>query len=261
MGAVGEAFMGGAAGGGAVDSVDSSVLLKVKALLQQQFQQAAPAQRHALQCVNTHLHLMHLLRGEFPQHLMAPIPPSYCYGRIREMSAGTFCSAFTWNSGSAWGSRVHIWADALPSDTHLVVYLFLAYIDSYSWTFPVDPASGVDVPYGLQGSLFAGELPLATRAAAHDGGAGRGPFTAVLPARPREAIENAFMLILAPSVHPPQISVVEGDRQLLSLSGHHAAFRAVLLVIVRSRNVHGGQLGLEMNVDAPIVALSSVLDL
>ena len=271
MAAVGEVFMGGPSGAGGGASDVDSVLLNIKTFLQQQIRQAAPhqqaalhAQRHALQCLNTHLHLMYLLRGEFPSHLMAPIPPSYCYERIREMSVGTFCSAFTWNSGSAWGSRVHIWADALPSDTHLVMYLFLAYIDSYSWTFPIDPVSGVDVPYGLQGSLFAGELPLATRAASDGGsgrGAGRGPFTAVLPARPRETIENAFMLVVEPSVHPPQITVIEEDKQLLSLSGHYAAFRAILLVIVRSRNVHGGQLGLEMNVDAPIVSLSPVLAL
>lgn len=236
-----------------------TTLSTIKSLLQQHYRQqqqqrqdSLPLYRQALQALNIHLHLIYLLRGEYPPHLMAPIPSGYAFQRIEDLSEGTCCSAFTWDSGSAWGSRVHFWTDAVPSDTHLVIYLFLAYVNSYSWTFPVDPLTGEDIPHGLQGSLFSGELPLKSR--------GRGPFSAVLPVRPRERVQDAFLMICSPLVHPPQINIIDEEKYVLMLSGHSAAFHTILLLIVRARNHHGGCLGLEMNIGSPMVGLQEILD-
>ena len=251
----------GGAFGSAVGTDLDSALLAVKTLLQQQMKQQHMQQQQqlsarALQALNTHLHLLYLLRGEYPSHLMAPMPPNYAMQKIRDLSEGTCCAAFTWDSGAAWGSRVHIWKDALPSDTHLIIYLFLAYIHSYGWSFPVDPTSGTDVPYGLQGSLFVGELPVMPSSSSSQAGrSGRGPYTAVLPVRPAEAVSEAFVLVCSPSTHPPQISVVEEDKLLMVLSGHSAAFRTIVLIIARARAMYGGALGLGMNIDSEFTQL------
>ena len=163
-----------------------------------------------------------ILRGQYYPGFMPQLPVDYTATRIGVLARGTCCESFEWDRGGDWCG--YPWnAEILPTDSHLLFYLFAVYLDAPDWNFHVQPQKSA---VGPSGPLFIGELPA------------RCPnkFVAILSGMqrmiPERTSSTAGGLVLAGSrLLPPHFTLGLG-RELgeLKLGGQNGMFVALSIL-------------------------------
>ncbi|XP_075503785.1 uncharacterized protein LOC142541104 [Primulina tabacum] len=138
-----------------VQALDASMSKSSFTDLQQSPQHSTliPVLQEGIDAIDEHQRLHSLMKGEWGKGLLpqSSIQADYTVRRIRELAEGTCVKNYEY-----WGGR-EIY-DKVPSDSHLLLYLFCAFLEYPSWMLHVDSTAYA----GAQSSknpLFLGLLP------------------------------------------------------------------------------------------------------
>ncbi|OAY74309.1 hypothetical protein ACMD2_01452, partial [Ananas comosus] len=141
-------------------------LLQVRDGLMSQPQQS---QQHPLlpviqACVNAiteHQRLNTLMKGELIKGLLphSSVRADYTVQRVQELAEGTCVKNYDYmGSGDGYDKAGKNWTSELPTDSHLLLYLFAAFLEHPKWMLHVDPTS-YSSAQSSKNPLFLGVLP------------------------------------------------------------------------------------------------------
>lgn len=218
-----------------VQTIDTSTPKLPLANLQQSPQQnpLIPIMQECVDAITEHQRLHALMKGEWVKGLLpqSSVRADYTVQRIRELAEGTCLKNYEYlGSGEVYDKKNKKWTLELPTDSHLLLYLFCAFLEHPKWMLHVDPTSYA----GAQSS----KNPL---------------FLAVLP--PKERFPEKYISVISgvPSVlHPgasilvvgrksPPIFALYWDKKLqFSLQGRTALWDSILLLCHRIKVGYGG---------------------
>ncbi|CAI9105150.1 OLC1v1004013C2 [Oldenlandia corymbosa var. corymbosa] len=122
---------------------------------------SVPLLQECIDAITEHQRLNSLMKGEWGKGLLPQsfVRADYTVQRIRELAEGTCVKNYEYLGSGEVYDKVHKkWTLELPSDSHLLLYLFCAFLEHPSWMLHVDPTSHA----GTQSSknpLFLGVLP------------------------------------------------------------------------------------------------------
>lgn len=194
---------------------------------QQNQQQELEIQKYAVaSCLRELINYQKLrviLRGQYYPGFMPQLPVDYTAARISVLARGTCCESFEWDRGGDWCG--YPWnAELLPTDSHLLFYLFAVFLDAPEWNFHAQPQKS---PVGPSGPLFIGELPARCPS----------KFVAILSGMqrmlPERSSSTAGGLVLAGSrLLPPHFTLGLGaEVGELKLGGHNGVFMALSILL------------------------------
>ncbi|GAB4859198.1 hypothetical protein Ancab_010658 [Ancistrocladus abbreviatus] len=201
--------------------------------LQQPQQDAIlPMIRECVDAITEHQRLHALMKGELIKGLLpqSSIPAEYTVQRIRELAEGTCLKNYEY-----LGSRETIdevkkkWTLELPTDSHLLLYLFCAFLEYPKWMLHVDPSSYS----GAQSSkspLFLGVLPPKERFPEK--------YIAVISGVPSTFHPGACILAIGRQ-GPPIFSLYWDKKLQFSLQGRSALWDSILLLCHRIKVAYG----------------------
>ncbi|KAF5728061.1 hypothetical protein HS088_TW21G00204 [Tripterygium wilfordii] len=202
---------------------------------QQSLQQnpMTPVIRQCVDAITEHQRLQALMKGELIKGLLpqSSVRADYMVQRIRDLAEGTCLKNYEYiGSGDMYDKKNKKWTAELPSDSHLLLYLFCAFLEHPKWMLHVDPTSYT----GAQSSknpLFLGILP------------------------PKESFPEKYIAVISgvPSVlHPGSCIVVVGrqsppifalywDKKLqFSFQGRTAIWDSILILCHEIKVRYGG---------------------
>ncbi|KAK6144410.1 hypothetical protein DH2020_021230 [Rehmannia glutinosa] len=145
-------------------AVDEDGLLhQLRATLVQVLDASAsiPVLQEAVDAIMEHQRLHALMKGEWGKGLLpqSSVRADYTVQRIRKLAEGTCLKNYEYlGNGEAYDKVNKKWSLDYPSDSHLLLYLFCAFLEYPKWMLHVDPTSYA----GAQASknpLFLGVLP------------------------------------------------------------------------------------------------------
>ncbi|KAL5581210.1 hypothetical protein UlMin_013652 [Ulmus minor] len=192
-----------------------------------------PIMQECVDAISEHQKLQALMKGEWVKGLLpqSSVRADYTVQRIRELAVGTCLKNYEYlGNGEVYDKKNKKWTLELPTDSHLLLYLFCAFLEHPKWMLRVDPTSYA----GTQSS----KNPL---------------FLAVLP--PKERFPEKYIAIISgvPStLHPGACTLVVGkqnppifalywDKKLqFSLQGRTALWDSILLLCHRIKVGYGG---------------------
>ncbi|XP_051142505.1 uncharacterized protein LOC127259307 [Andrographis paniculata] len=128
---------------------------------QQSHQQATPLLQECIDAITEHQRLHALMKGEWGKGLLPQnsVPADYTVQRIRKLAEGTCLKNYEYlGNGEVYDKVNKKWTLERPTDSHLLLYLFCAYLEYPKWMLHGDPTSYA----GAQASknpLFLGVLP------------------------------------------------------------------------------------------------------
>ncbi|KAK2643306.1 hypothetical protein Ddye_025069 [Dipteronia dyeriana] len=218
-----------------VQSLDASTPKFPLANPQQSPQQnpMIPVMQECVDAITEHQRLHALMKGEWVKGLLpqSSVRADYTVQRIRELAEGTCLKNYEYlGSGEVYDKKNKKWTLELPTDSHLLLYLFCAFLEHPKWMLHVDPTSYA----GAQSSknpLLLGVLP------------------------PKESFPEKYIAITSsiPSTHHPGASVLVVGRQSppifalywdkklqFSLQGRTALWDSILLQCHRIKIGYGG---------------------
>ncbi|KAL0436881.1 UNVERIFIED_CONTAM: hypothetical protein Sradi_0396000 [Sesamum radiatum] len=117
--------------------------------------------QEAIDAITEHQRLHALMKGEWGKGLLpqSSVRADYTVQRIRKLAEGTCLKNYEYlANGEAYDKVNKKWSLELPSDSHLLLYLFCAFLEYPKWMLHVDPTTYA----GAQASknpLFLGVLP------------------------------------------------------------------------------------------------------
>ncbi|KAM7460824.1 hypothetical protein LguiA_028945 [Lonicera macranthoides] len=120
-----------------------------------------PILQECIDTITEHQRLRSLMKGEWVKGLLpqSSVRADYTVQRIRELAEGTCVKNYEYlGSGEVYDKVNKKWTLELPTDSHLLLYLFYAFLEHPKWMLHVDPTSYA----GGQSSknpLFLGVLP------------------------------------------------------------------------------------------------------
>lgn len=208
--------------------------------------------QECIDAVTEHQKLLSLMKGEWAKGLLpqSSIRADYTVQRIRELAEGTCLRNYEYTAnGQVYDKANKKWTLELPTDSHLLLYLFCAFLEHPKWMLHVDPSSYA----GVQSS----KNPL---------------FLGVLPSKERFPEKYVAVICGVPSVLHPGASVLAVDKQRhpifalywdkkpqFSLQGRTAVWDSILLLCNRVKTAYGGVVrGMQLSSSA--LEISSVLD-
>ncbi|KAH9660923.1 cytochrome B561 amino-terminal protein [Citrus sinensis] len=217
-----------------VQTLDTSIP-KFPSNIQQSPQQNAliPIMQECVDAITEHQRLHALMKGEWVKGLLpqSSIRADYTVQRIRELAEGTCLKNYEYlGSGEVYDKKNKKWTLELPTDSHLLLYLFCAFLEHPKWMLHVDPSSYA----GAQSSknpLFLGVLP------------------------PKERFPEKYIAVISgvtSTLHPGACVLVAGkqsspifamywDKKLMfSLQGRTALWDSILLLCHRVKVGYGG---------------------
>ncbi|CAN1226867.1 hypothetical protein LINGRAPRIM_LOCUS1118 [Linum grandiflorum] len=121
----------------------------------------APVMQKCLDAITEHQKLRALMKGEWGKGLLpySNVREDHMVQRIRELAEGTCVKNYEYTgTGEAYDAKSKKRTLDLPTDSHLLLYLFCAFVEHPKWMLHVDPSSHA----GGQSSknpLFLGVLP------------------------------------------------------------------------------------------------------
>ncbi|GMI81636.1 hypothetical protein like AT1G07970 [Hibiscus trionum] len=201
---------------------------------QQQAQQnpMIPVMQECVNAITEHQRLHALMKGEWMKGLLpqSSVRADYTVQRIRELAEGTCLKNYEYLGSGEISDKKNKWTHELPTDSHLLLYLFCAFMEHPKWMLHVDPTSYA----GAQSSknpLFLGVLPLKDRLPEK--------YVAVIPGVP--LILHPGACILAVGKQNPPIFALYWDKKLqFSLQGRSALWDSILLLCHRIKVEYGG---------------------
>ncbi|GFR39943.1 hypothetical protein Agub_g20 [Astrephomene gubernaculifera] len=237
------------AGAGDIDGVLRS--LQTTLTQHVQAQPMAPTTAKAqelLAAVNRYTDLLAVVRGKRPADILPPSNSGYVWTRLQQLAESSCLKDFTWNGGSAYGGRP--WsADQLPTDSALVLYLFVAYLDAPGWQFTAPPNSQAE---GTMQPLYLGTLPAGTRSA--------GACSAILTYRPERHGRDmdALLALQLQTASPLFCYLAAGRLMVLANNQYVAVFHAILFFLQYHKVRYGGAIG-RQKMEDPDLALDAVV--
>ncbi|CAL4922155.1 unnamed protein product [Urochloa decumbens] len=211
-----------------------------------------PALQACTDAITEHLRLNTLMKGELIKGLLpqSSVRADYTVQRVQELAEGTCLKNYDYTGhGNGYSKSEKKWTSELPTDSHLLLYLFAAFLEHPKWMLHVDPTSYS----GAQSSknpLFLGVLPPKERFPEK--------YVALISGVP--AIIHPGALILAVSKQSPPIFALYWDKKLqFSLQGRTALWDAILL-LCHQINVGYGGVVRGIHIGSSALNLQSVID-
>ncbi|XP_040991817.1 transmembrane protein 209 [Juglans microcarpa x Juglans regia] len=218
-----------------VQAIDASLLKLPLPNLQQPPQQnpLIPAMQQCVDAITEYQKLHALMKGELVKGLLpqSSIQADYIVQRIQELAEGTCLKSYEYlGSGEVYDKKNKKWTLELPTDSHLLLYLFCAFLEHPKWMLHVDPTSHSGVQ-SIKDPLFLGVLPPKERFPEK--------YVAVISGVPSVLHPGASVLVVGRQ--SPPIFALYWDKKLqFSLQGRTALWDSILLFCHRIKVGHGG---------------------
>lgn len=218
-----------------IQALDASTPKLPQASIQQSAQQnpLVPVMQECVDAISEHQKLQALMKGEWVKGLLpqSSVRADYTVQRIRELAEGTCVKNFEYlGNGEVYDKKHKKWMSELPSDSHLLLYLFCAFLEHPKWMLHVDSTSYA----GAQSSknpLFLGVLPPKDRFPEK--------YIAFISGVP--SILHPGACILAVGRQSPPIFASYWDKKLqFSFQGRTALWDSILLLCHRIKVGYGG---------------------
>ncbi|KFK43108.1 hypothetical protein AALP_AA1G081100 [Arabis alpina] len=220
---------------------------------QQQQQQAAliPVMQECVDAISEHQRLQGLMKGEWVKGLLprSSIPADYTVQRIRELAEGTCVKNYEYNGRADTRDRNKKWSLEPPTDSHLLLYLFCAFLEHPKWMLHLDPSSYT----GTQASrnpLFLGVLPPKERFPEK--------YIAVVSGVPSTLHPGACVLAVDKQ-SPPTFALYWDKKVQFTLQGRTALWDSMLLMCHRIKVGYGGVVR-GMNLGSSALNILQVVD-
>ncbi|XP_008793513.2 transmembrane protein 209 [Phoenix dactylifera] len=192
-----------------------------------------PVIQACVDAITEHQRLNTLMKGELIKGLLpqSSVRADYTVQRVRELAEGTCLKNYEYTgNGVGYDKADKKWTSELPTDSHLLLYLFCAFLEHPKWMLHVDPTSYS----GAQSSknpLFLGVLPPKEKFPEK--------YVAVISGIP--AVIHPGACILAVGKQSPPIFALYWDKKLqFSLQGRTALWDAILLLCHKIKQGYGG---------------------
>ncbi|TYJ02815.1 hypothetical protein E1A91_A13G254500v1 [Gossypium mustelinum] len=191
-----------------------------------------PVMQECIDAITKHQKLHSLMKGEWMKGLLPQnsVRADYTVRRIRELAEGTCLKNYEYQgNGDVYDKKNKKWTHELPTDSHLLLYLFCAFLEHPKWMLHVEPTSYA----GAQSSkdpLFFGTLPR-----------DRIPekYIAIVSGVPSTLHPGACILAIGKQSLP--IFALYWDKKLqFSLQGRTALWDSILLLCHRIKDGYGG---------------------
>ncbi|KAL3518355.1 hypothetical protein ACH5RR_020944 [Cinchona calisaya] len=217
-----------------VQALDSCSLKLPLGNLQQSPQQRSlvPILQGCIDAITEHQRLHTLMKGEWGKGLLpqSSVRADYTVQRIRELAEGTCVKKYEYlGSGEVYDKVNKKWTLELPTDSHLLLYLFCAFLEHPSWMLHVDPTSYA----GSQSSknpLFLGVLPPKERFPEK--------YIAVLSGVPSVLHPGACILAVGKQ-SPPIFALYWDKKPQFSLQGRTALWDSISLLCYKIKTGYG----------------------
>ncbi|CAL0329094.1 unnamed protein product [Lupinus luteus] len=191
-----------------------------------------PVMQDCLDAITEHQRLQALVKGEWVKGLLpqSSVRADYIVQRIRELAEGTCLKNYEYlGSGEVYDKKNKKWTLELPSDSHLLLYLFCAFLEHPKWMLHADATSYA----GAQSSknpLFLGVLPPKERFPEK--------YIAVVSSVPSVLHPGACVLVVGKQ--GPPIFALYWDKKLqISLQGRTALWDSILLLCYKIKVGYG----------------------
>ncbi|XP_022964658.1 transmembrane protein 209 [Cucurbita moschata] len=218
-----------------VQSIDASTIKMPLANAPQSPQQnpLVSVMQECVDAITEYQKLLALMKGEWVKGLLpqSSIRADYAVQRIKDLSEGTCLKNYEYlGTGEVYDKKNKKWTLELPTDSHLLLYLFCAFLEHPKWMLHVDPSTYA----GAQSSknpLFLGVLPPKERFPEK--------YVAIIYGVP--SIIHPGACILAVGKKSPPVFSLYWDKKLqLSLQGRTALWDSILILCHRVKVGYGG---------------------
>ncbi|KAL2488853.1 Cytochrome [Forsythia ovata] len=192
-----------------------------------------PILQEGIDAITEHQRLHALMKGECIKGLLpqSSVRADYTVQRIRELAEGTCLKNYEYlGSGEVYDKVNKKWTFELPSDSHLLLYLFCALLEYPNWMLHVDPTAYA----GAQSSknpLFLGILPPKERFPEK--------YIAVVSGVPSVLHPGACILGVGKQ-SPPIFALYWDKKPQFSLQGRTALWDSILLLCHKIKIGYGG---------------------
>lgn len=192
-----------------------------------------PIMQECVDAITEHQRLHALMKGEWVKGLLpqSSVREDYTVQRIRELADGTCLKNYEYlGNGEVYDKRNKKWTLELPTDSHLLLYLFCAFLEHPKWTLHMDPTSFIGAQ-STKNPLFLGVLPLKERFPEK--------YIAVTSGVPSTLHPGASILVVGRQ--SPPIFALYWDKKLqFSLQGRTALWDSILILCHRIKYGYGG---------------------
>ncbi|KAD5961665.1 hypothetical protein R6Q59_014796 [Mikania micrantha] len=188
-----------------------------------------PVIQDCIDAITEHQKLLALMKGEWAKGLLpqSHIRADYTVQRIRDLAAGTCVKNYEYSTDKN-NSRKN-WTE-VPTDSHLLLYLFCAFLDHPKWMLHVDPTCHAGVQ-SSKNPLFLGLLPPKDRFPEK--------YLAVISGVPSVLHPGACLLAVGKQSSP--IFALYWDKKpQFSFEGRTALWDSVLLLCHKIKTDYGG---------------------
>lgn len=201
--------------------------------LQHQQNPWIPVIQECIDAITEHQRLQALMKGDWVKGLLpqSSVRADYTVQRVRELAEGTCLKNYEYlGNGEVYDKVNKKWTLELPTDSHLLLYLFCAFLEHPKWMLHVDPSSYATAQSG-KNPLFLGFLPPKERFSER--------YLAVVSSVPSVIHPGASVLVVGKQ--SPPIFALYWDKKLqFSLQGRAALWDTVLLFCYRIKQEYGG---------------------
>lgn len=218
-----------------VQALDASMPKLAVGSFQQspQHNSSVPILQECIDAITEHQRLHALMRGEWVKGLLphSSVRADYVVQRIRDLAEGTCVKNYEYlGSGEVYDKVNKKWTLELPTDSHLLLYFFCAFLEHPNWMLHVDPTPYAGAQSG-KNPLFLGILPPKERFPEK--------YLAVVSGVPSVLHPGASILAVGKQ-SPPIFSLYWDKKAQFSLQGRVAMWDSILLLCHRIKIAYGG---------------------
>lgn len=218
-----------------VQALDASMPKLTVGSFQQspQHNSSVPILQECIDAITEHQRLHALMRGEWVKGLLphSSVRADYVVQRIRDLAEGTCVKNYEYlGSGEVYDKVNKKWTLELPTDSHLLLYFFCAFLEHPNWMLHVDPTPYAGAQSG-KNPLFLGILPPKERFPEK--------YLAVVSGVPSVLHPGASILAVGKQ-SPPIFSLYWEKKAQFSLQGRAAMWDSILLLCHRIKIAYGG---------------------
>lgn len=218
-----------------VQALDASMPKLAVGSFQQspQHNSSVPILQECIDAITEHQRLHALMRGEWVKGLLphSSVRADYVVQRIRDLAEGTCVKNYEYlGSGEVYDKVNKKWTLELPTDSHLLLYFFCAFLEHPNWMLHVDPTPYAGAQSG-KNPLFLGILPPKERFPEK--------YLAVVSGVPSVLHPGASILAVGKQ-SPPIFSLYWDKKAQFSLQGRAAMWDSILLLCHRIKIAYGG---------------------
>lgn len=237
-----------------VQTLDACFPKLPAANFQQSPQQQAliPTLQEGIDALTEHQRLHALMKGEWGKGLLpqSSMRADYTVRRIRELCEGTCVKKYEYlGIGEVHDKVNQKWTRELPTDSHLLLYLFCALLEYPKWMLHVDPASYAGGQSG-KNPLFLGVLPPKERFPEK--------YIAVILGVPSVLHPGACLLAVGKQ-SPPVFTLYWDKKPQFSLQGRTALWDSILILCYKIKTSYGGIVR-GVHLGSPALDILPVLD-